>query len=124
MTREEARKAAEIMLAYAEGKEIEYRNHLSDKWLRSIHPKFNWEHAEYRVKKKLITYRPFKSKEECWAEMKKHQPFGWVMARGAYRQVLTICYDYICFAGLTVKYDEAFNEAQFADGIPFGKKEG
>ena len=22
------------------------------------------------------TYRPFKSKEECWQEMIKHQPFG------------------------------------------------
>lgn len=23
-------------------------------------------------------YRPFKDAEECWAEMEKHQPFGWM----------------------------------------------
>ena len=26
-----------------------------------------------------IKYRPFKSQEECWNEMLKHQPFGWVI---------------------------------------------
>ena len=23
-------------------------------------------------------YRPFKNAEECWQEMQKHQPFGWI----------------------------------------------
>ena len=32
-------------------------------------------------KKKEPTYLPFKNKEECWAEMQKHQPFGWVMEK-------------------------------------------
>ena len=24
------------------------------------------------------SYRPFKNDDECWEEMKKHEPFGWV----------------------------------------------
>ena len=24
------------------------------------------------------SYRPFVTKEECWGEMLKHQPFGWI----------------------------------------------
>ena len=26
-------------------------------------------------------YRPFKNQEECWEEMQKHQPFGWVKSK-------------------------------------------
>ena len=26
-------------------------------------------------------YRPFKDKNECWIEMMKHQPFGWVKSK-------------------------------------------
>lgn len=32
----------------------------------------------YRIKPEL-KYRSFKNTEECWAEMQKHQPFGWVI---------------------------------------------
>ena len=31
----------------------------------------------YRIKPEP-KYRPFKDAEECWAEMQKHKPFGWV----------------------------------------------
>ena len=31
----------------------------------------------YRVKPEF-KYRPFKDIEECWSEMQKHQPFGWI----------------------------------------------
>ena len=27
------------------------------------------------------SYRPFKSQEECWNEMQKHQPFGWIKSK-------------------------------------------
>lgn len=74
MTREEARKAAEVMLAYANGEEIECHDGTS---ISNENPTFNWFVAEYRVKPKP-TFRPFKDKDECMAEMLKHQPFGWV----------------------------------------------
>ena len=54
MTREEARKAAEVMLAYADGKEIEFLNN-SREWKSSLNPVFNWEIFKYRNKKSLPT---------------------------------------------------------------------
>lgn len=122
MTREEAKKAAEVMMAYAEGKEIEFYNDCSELWEKHSNPFFNWGTSEYRIKKEP-TYRPFKDKEECWEEMQKHQPFGWTMAREAFRQALTIGNYYVCFESITLDYDEAFNEVKFADGTPFGIKE-
>lgn len=121
MTQEEARKAAEVMMAYADGKEIEIFNSIKE-WKISQCPAFNWGECHYRIKKEP-TYRPFKDKEECWEEIQKHQPFGWVMAREAFRQVLTIGRNYICFADITLDYNEAFDEVKFADGTPFGIKE-
>ena len=32
---------------------------------------------DYRIKPET-KYRPFKDAEECFEEMKKHQPFGWI----------------------------------------------
>ena len=125
MTREEARTAAELMLAYADGKEIEYRQRGKREWQSSSTIVFNWGHYDYRLKKEP-TYRPFKGKDECWAEMQKHQPFGWVMQKGTLRQVVEILDYAVCFAELSNScygYNEVFEEVQFADGTPFGIKE-
>ena len=125
MTREEARKAAEVMLAYAEGKKIEYRVRGGEEW-RPINeldtPLFDWNSTEYRIKQDPI-YRPFRSKEECWQEMQKHQPFGWVNFRGLRR--IIICLYEVGFSTNVAdwKYDEGFREFTFADGTPFGVKE-
>ena len=54
MTREEARKAAQVMQAYADGAEIEFANVRSDderrSYLRLTHPSFDWSEYNYRVK--------------------------------------------------------------------------
>lgn len=125
MTREEARKAAEVMLAYADGKKIEYRVRGGEEWYPSNEldtPLFDWNSTEYRIKPE-DTYRPFKDKEECWNEMKEHQPFGWVNFRGLRR--IIICLYEVGFSTNVAdwKYDEGFREFTFADGTPFGVKE-
>ena len=51
MTREEARKAAEVMLAYANGEEIEYNVKGCNNWMKVDSPSFNWD-WEYRIKPK------------------------------------------------------------------------
>lgn len=128
MTREEAKKAAEVMMAYADGKDVEYRLYGDNKWEtfngndKEHHLTIDFFNYIYRIKKEP-SYRPFKSKEECWNELLKHQPFGWTMAREAFRQVLTIGNCYVCFNGITLDYNEAFNEVKFSDGTPFGIKE-
>lgn len=50
MTREEARKAAEVMLAYADGAEIERLSPYFTEWETNASPLFNWSHVQYRVK--------------------------------------------------------------------------
>ena len=92
MTREETKELLPILQAFAEGKTIETRRKpttdnngvTKDGWFE-----FNdwtemkeleyWKNVEYRIKPQP-KYRPFKDAEECWAEMLKHQPFGWVKA--------------------------------------------
>lgn len=129
MTREEARKAAEVMLAYADGKKIEFKPRVdkSNNWTvcSAFHrPSFNWCKTDYRIKKEP-TYRPFKDKEECWAEMQKHQPFGWVKnVFGSYFFVYLVSINgYVIVNDSEKKFTDAFDRLTFVDGTPFGIKE-
>lgn len=63
------------------------------------------------------TYRPFKNREECWNEMLKHHPFGWIKNTedGDYYPIRTV-YNKMNFKDLLSIY-------QFADGTPIGVKE-
>lgn len=54
MTRLEARQAAEIMLAYSDGKQIEFRRAQSEEeWKVAAYPFFDWLRFEYRVYKMI-----------------------------------------------------------------------
>lgn len=79
----------------------------------------------YRIKPEP-KYRPFKNAEECWQEMLKHNPFGWVKDRNGSKFVI----ENVDSRGFVEVYDEGtctFNEVfenrTFVDGIPFGIKE-
>lgn len=76
MKRQQAKKLLPIIQAFAEGKTIEFRTNSISKWIETTTPNFDLLH-EYRIKPEP-KYRPFRTKEECWNEMLKHQPFGWV----------------------------------------------
>lgn len=78
----------------------------------------------YRIKPEP-KYRPFVNAEECWTEMQKHQPFGWVKDRNGSKFVI----ENVDSRGFVEVYDEGtcnFNEVfenrTFADGLPFGVK--
>ena len=64
------------------------------------------------------SYRPFKSQDECWNEMQKHQPFGWIYHRmnNFYALIRVNIDDHLNF-------EIFFNSYTFADGTPFGIKE-
>lgn len=66
--------------------------------------------------------RPFLNQEECWREMHKHQPFGWIYRGSKYRQILAVGEVGIRLADLFLTFDQAVNDT-FADGTPFGIKE-
>ena len=70
MTREEARKAAEVMLAYANGAQIEYKDAITGKWSANKEPNFNWFTFDYRIKSKQEKFDP-----------KTLQPFDKVLCR-------------------------------------------
>lgn len=82
----------------------------------------------YRIKPEP-KYRPFKNTEECWKEMQKHQPFGWLISPNSEVNSLIIFIDnegivigdrnngVIGFATATDLF-----KIKFADGTPFGVK--
>lgn len=120
MTREEARQAAEVLTAFADGKKIEIACKGENDWAPLLFPDapdmgFDFDENDYRIAKEP-QYRPFKSAEECWNEMLKHQPFGWaIVKRDGERIALTYLTDGHWFADMLEKMN-------FADGEPFGVK--
>lgn len=141
MTREEAKVLLPIIQAFAEGKEIEFRSKGFDKEWKKVNeiPGLSYSSFDYRVKPEP-KYRPFKDADECWQEMLKHQPFGWVKEKGnkpSYRLLACISENTeapVCFAsygsvnrGVVIhsssQFGKMFNAFTFADGAPFGVKE-
>ena len=124
MTVQEIREAAKVMEAYANGKKIQCNdNHLGNgEWVTTDNPSFNWDKYAYRIKPKS-QYRPFKTQEECWNEMLKHQPFGWVKRSdtGNFEHIKSVCQETIAFVVTTsYLYEDAFKYYKFPDGTPFG----
>ena len=68
----------------------------------------------YRIKPEA-KYRPFKNAEECWQEMLKHQPFGWVKTDSGYEPLWHVTKG--------DDFNATFNDSTFADGTPYGIKE-
>lgn len=138
MTKEEAKEFYPILQAYAEGKVIECRTKpsaLSKSWrdmnnwteMKDI---TYWSNIEYRIKpdsKAEAKYRPFKDAEECWAEMLKHQPFGWIKGKeGEHHSLITSIIadeEEVYINGISgFVLDEIMEHYTFADGLPFGVK--
>ena len=123
MNRNQAKEFYPILQAFAEGKAIECRTKLSavkgtsvpNDWTEIKEIEF-WNNTEYRVKPEP-KYRPFKDAKECWAEMQKHEPFGWTKLKGA------IEYSFITDVNDCINYSDVIREYAFADGTPFGIRE-
>ena len=128
MDRNQAKALLPIIQAYAEGKEIEIFDCTKKMWETAILPHFDCDSIFYRIKPET-TYRPFKDAEECWKEMLKHNPFGWLKRQEATEDV------YFTITGLTNdthgamlnssggwSFSGLFDYYTFADGTPFGVK--
>lgn len=136
MTREEAKEFYPFLQAFAEGKIIETRRKptadnngvTKDGWFE-----FNdwtemkeleyWVNVEYRIKPEP-KYRPFKDAKECWQEMQKHQPFGWVKSTlfkdlALVQRVTTL---YVEINRDIIDYKDTLEKFTFADCTPFGVK--
>ena len=129
MNRKEAKELMPIIQAFAEGKTIQYYDSLIDiaDWEDCENPNFDNLTYKYRIKPDP-TYRPFKDAEECWLEMQKHQPFGWVKdKKDGHHALITAVDDDTC--GMSLNGNAAWSLSgimdlfTFADGVPFGGKE-
>lgn len=78
------------------------------------------------------SYRPFRNKEECWQEMLKHKPFGWLRLQecGNLYHIGNIskfgnvpCITFSTHEKESITLVTALETYTFADGIPFGIKE-
>lgn len=126
MNRTEAKELLPIIQAYADGKQIQYFEEYTRRWEDITAP--SWIRGiSYRVKPES-KYRPFRNTKECWQEMLKHQPFGWVKINGQYTNITKIDNKDLSFcAGLwyQIRRDEIVKDnVTFADGAPFGVKVG
>ena len=132
MDRNQAKEFYPILQAYAEGKVIESRTKPStvkgtdipNDWTEMKEIEF-WNNTEYRVKPEP-KYRQFKDAEECWNEMQKHQPFGWVNYNGYRANIDAVMGSAITFInnkGYTLFFQQAFEGCTFIDKQPFGIKE-
>ena len=131
MTREEAKELLPIIQAYAEGKTIQFLD--GGKWLDAYETDFHESTYKYRIKPEQ-KYRPFKSQEECWNEMMKHQPFGWLKSKMNGRfscigevygsdEFETVYIALSTSESLSRSSDSMFEQYTFDDGTPFGIKE-
>lgn len=150
MTREEAKNLLSILQAFAEGKVIQMLDNRSiwtDLTEREGLPIGTLGESPniFRIKPEP-KYRSFKNAEECWNEMFKHQPFGWIKAIpnkeykakyypnskddiALYYQVQKVAPGYIKYDDIDdycnieerdKSYEDVFKVITFADGTPFG----
>ena len=134
MTREETKELLPIMQVWAEGKAIQFRIKGTVEWIDYQEDELRLSSLyHYRVKPET-NYRPFKTQEECWNEMLKHQPFGWVKSKvkGYFHLIGLVQWAseledvMIVFATseqLARSSRSLFEDFIFADGTPFGIKE-
>jgi hypothetical protein len=134
MDRNQAKEFYPILQAFAEGRVIECRTKPSaikgkdvpNDWTEMKDIEF-WGNIEYRIKpdsKAEAKYRPFANVEECWTEMKKHQPFGWIKSKeDGSRSLITLIIseeniDINCIGGFNS--DKIMKRFTFDDGAVFG----
>lgn len=133
MNRNQAKEFFPIIQAFAEGKVIECRTRTwelnkgwqySTNWKKTEELKFQ-DTYEYRIKPEP-KYRSFKNAEECWNEMQKHQPFGWVKDKKDGYYVLITAVDngdYMSLSGNSGwSFYSLMKDYTFTDDIPFGIK--
>ena len=135
MTREEVKELLPVIKALAEGKTIQDKIEGVTDWVDTdeINLEYNGQRLKHRIKPES-EYRPFKTQEECWNEMLKHHPFGWVKSKdkGYFRLIGLVQFAseledvMITFAtseNLARSSHSIYENYIFADGTPFGIKE-
>lgn len=133
MDRNQAKEFFPIIQAYAEGKVIETRTDPSTlkrkdtpkDWTEMKEIEY-WNNTEYGIKPE-VKFRPFANVEECWTEMKKHQPFGWVSGDNLFYNIVSVSNIDVSMANVSgdiviLNFSDVMEDYTFADGATFGVK--
>ena len=122
MNREQMKELLPIIQAFVDGKQIQF---LRIEWedIDKLTDDLFINPELYRIKPEP-KYRPFANAEECWQEMQKHQPFGWVKTSHGYFNIIGIKDDCINFGAKDnwLDYAYLFTNYKFVDGSVFGIK--
>lgn len=132
ITREQAKELLPILQAFAEGKQIQDKIEGVTDWVDTdeINLEYEGQKIKHRIKPES-QYRPFETKEECWNEMLKHQPFGWLKSIKKQEKVhIGRVFEVKDYVLITLSINEGinnnpsyfFDEYTFADDTPFGIK--
>ena len=124
--KEEVKSVMNIIQAFANGKTIQAIDPYEDEWVDQAGLNFKaLFEGQYRIKPEH-TYRQFKDAEECWNEMQKHHPFGWIKPKGDDTISKFMLIDSLMDEVVTVRtnirfnYQELLEHYTFADRTPFG----
>ena len=133
MTQKEIKELLPIMQAFAEGKQIQDKIEGVTDWVDT--DEINFEYEGQKIKHRIKPepkYRPFESQKECWNEMLKHQPFGWLREKVNKKEMIHIgrVFNVSNDTLITLSINEGrnyncsyfFRTYTFADGTPFGIK--
>ena len=133
MDRNQAKEFYTILQAFAEGKVIECRTKPSavegtdvpNEWTEMKEIEY-WNNTEYRIKPE-VKFRHFANAEECWEEMMKHQPFGWIKCKEGYFNIVYVDDYYVGLAdkdnsSILLASKNSYQDNTFVDGTPFGVK--
>ena len=132
--REHWEKMLPIIQAFVNGQTVQHKSGEGDEWIDIEEESyFVGCPVFYRIKPES-KYRPFKSQEECWNEMLKHQPWGWLKSKKNGRFICigemswsdefeTVYIALSTSESLSRSADSVFEEYTFADGAPFGVME-
>ena len=128
MDKEKTKDLIKIMQAFLEGEVVECRSLTqSSGWFTHSGDEWNTFKFEYRIQPKP-QYRPFKDVDECWKEMKNHQPFGWLIVNDNYENIIELNKrelnkgDNVYVDSMYYDWPYACENITFADGTPFGMK--
>ena len=123
MNRNQAKELLPIIKAFSEGKAIQQTDGYD--WYDLDDPDFMANGSSYRIKPET-KYRPFKNADECWQEMQKYKPFGWLKDKNDGHLTLITVVDNNNMMALNGRVGldllSMMNNYVFADGTPFGVK--
>ena len=123
MDRNQAKELLPIIKAFSEGKDIETKT--GSGWISIENMSLAGKPDSYRIKLEP-KFRPFKDAEECWNEMQKHQPFGWIKPKDDDTISKFMLIDSLMDEVVTVRtnvrfnYHELLEHYTFADRTPLG----